>query len=195
MFRSERRRKIAALRADGKTVAEISEILGIHKHNLSATLAHMRKRGAIPSIPLEEARRRQKEAVNKRHIDPKIILELHKQGLSQDAIAKKLKQRKGYVASVLKNIRKAETKAFREKLIILYERGLSYESMAKILNSTLGCCAVTVNRLVKQGKLQHRPRSRPQEKLPKPAPKETTQGFVVFPIEDRPVKLYRKLPK
>jgi len=186
-LRSERRKRIVELRQQGKTIAEIRTILGMAKNNLSATLAHMRKQGSLPAIPQQEAVRRQKEAVKKRGCNPELILNLHRQGLSQDAIADQLKQRKGYVSRILRNVQKQETETFRIKLIALYQSGMTYKDMATQLNVTIGCCGVTVNRLVKQGKLKLRGHSKP----PKIARHETTEGFVVLPIPKKPTRTYR----
>jgi len=189
-LRSERRKKIVELRQQGKTVAEISAILGIDKNNLNATLAHMRKRGTLAHIPHEEAVRRQKESVRKRGCDPQTIFDLHNKGLSQDAIALELKQRRGYVARVLNNVKKRKADAFRTKIIELYQRGLSYKSMALVLNVSLGYCAVTVNRLVKKGLLTHRKKTKTDE--PKRAKTTITEGFTVLDIPDKPTRFYWK---
>jgi len=189
-LRSDRRKQIVTLREQGKTIAEIRAILGMDRNNLASTLAQMRKAG-LPCISNEEAVKRQKEAVQKRHCDPALILNLHQQGLSQDAIAQQLKQKKGYVARVLKDVQKQETEQFRIKLIELYNRGIPYKTMALVLNTSIGCCAVTVNRLVKKGKLTLRGPAK-HYSTPKIVPNETTEGFMVFPLPLKPTRTYKR---
>lgn len=190
-LRSERRKRIIELRNQGKTIAEIRTILGMDRNNLASTMAQMRKAGTLPCIPHQEAVKRQQEAVRKRGCDPKLILDLHANGHSQDAIAEQLKQKKGYVARILKNVQKQETEQFRNKLIELYTRGITYKSMALILNTSIGCCAVTVNRLVKKGRLALRGPAKQYEHQNQ-ARQETTEGFMVLPIPDKPTRTYKR---
>lgn len=190
-LRSERRKRIVELRNEGKTIAEIRSILGMDRNNLASTLAQMRKAG-LPCITTEEAVKRQKEAVRKRGCDPKLILDLHNAGHSQDAIAQQLNQKRGYVARILKNVQKQETEQFRNKLIELYNRGIPYKSMALILNTSIGCCAVTVNRLVKKGQLTLRGPAK-QYETPRITKQETTEGFIVLPIPLKPTRTYKRI--
>jgi DNA-binding NarL/FixJ family response regulator len=160
--RSERRKKIIEMRANGVSTRKIAQELGITFNNVCATIGAMRKLGYLSKIEPEETRDRAKQYfASIKKTDPTLIIELNQKGLSRKAIAEKLNEKLGYVVKVLQklklpSLKRQQTAQFRKQLIELYNAGRTYKELVEILQRPIGRIAVEVHRLVNKNKLQLR---------------------------------------
>ena len=157
MIRSERRKKIIEMRNNGISTREIAKELNLSLNNINATVAHMIKLGYIPSFTHGETQERyQKYLENRVVTNPQIIIDLYKSGISKDSIARQVKETYNHVVKVLRGVRKQQTNEFKNKVIEVYNSGKTYREMQEILGCKAGRLAITVHRLVKEGKVKHR---------------------------------------
>lgn len=155
-MRSELRKNIMMLRERGLTRKEISKELGITRNFLDATLAQMIKLGYVCKVDKEEAARRRQHSIDSQKPATELILELDGKGHTTAEISELLDGSEHYIASVLKPIRAARRKQFKDKLINLYISGLPYKEIAQEMDRSLGQIGVMLYRLGKQGKIKLR---------------------------------------
>lgn len=183
-LKTERRKKIIELRNAGLTLKEIAYHIGESRSKTAAAIESLLKLGLIPKIHPAESRKRYLDSLklrkypkfpfNKDHITalyykykkqedvaqelnvaPTTITAIRK--INEDLIIAECANNNKYaILRFLIALRKKDKLKFKEKLIELYNRGLTYGSLAVVMNAPYNQLRDMLHKLFLKGKLKRR---------------------------------------
>jgi len=147
-----RSQRITALRKQGLSRRKIASRLGISLDLVGSHLHRFLKKGVIPPISPQEARRRQQRAVKK--VDVEKARRLRMAGKSYKEIARRFNVSGPTVSKVIG--KSTRITPLQQMLMRLHRQGLSYNAIAAQVGKPEGTVAVILARLVRRGLLPKR---------------------------------------